>query len=258
MDIQNYLQRINYNGPVTPTVTNLHNIHLAHLQSVPFENLDIHLGNSIVLELNVLFEKIVRQGRGGFCYELNGLFAWLLQELGFKVTLLSASDVLENGSLGPEFDHLTLQVECPADSSIPSVSWLADVGWGDTFCDPLRLDKPNVEQLEGLRAYRIDQDDSYLMLWQRNYDGHWEKQYRFTLEPRQFADFEPMCRYHQTSLKSLFTQRRICTLATANGRITLDDQKFIITESGQRQERAVNQDEYQSILENRFGIELKE
>lgn len=258
MDIQNYLQRIKYKGPITPTVSTLHNIHLAHLQSIPFENLDIHLGNSIVLKLNVIFEKIVSRHRGGFCYELNGLFAWLLQKLGFKVTLLSASDAHENGDFGPEFDHLALQVECPADSSMPSLSWLADVGWGDTFCVPLRLDKSDVEQLEGLRAYRIDQDDSYLMLWQRNYDGHWEKQYRFTLEPRQFADFEPMCRYHQTSLKSLFTQRQICTRATANGRITLEDKKFIITENGQRQERVVNEVEYQSILKNRFGIKLKE
>lgn len=258
MDIQTYLQRINYNGSVTPTATTLHKLHLAHLQSVPFENLDIHRGHPIVLDLDALFEKIVMRRRGGFCYELNGLLAWLLQELGFKVTLLSARDAHEDEGLGPEFDHLTLQVKCPADPATSSNPWLADVGWGDTFWEPLRLDKPGVERVEGLRAYRIDQDDSYYLLWQRNYDGRWERQYRFTLEPRQLADFEPMCEYHQTSPQSHFTQHRICTLATSNGRITLDDHRFIITENGKRQKRLVSQTEYHAILKNRFGVELKE
>ena len=223
MDVQTYLQRINYRGSVSPTVTTLHNIHLAHMQQVPFENLDIHLGTPIVLKLDLLFEKIVLRHRGGFCYELNGTFAWLLQELGFRVTLLSASDAHEDGHFGPEFDHLALQVECPADPAMPSTPWLADVGWGDTFCEPLRLDMPNLEQPEGERAYRIDQDECYYTLWQRNYDGQWEKQYRFTQTPRQYPDFEPMCHYHQTSPESLFTQRRICTLATPTGRITLEE-----------------------------------
>jgi N-hydroxyarylamine O-acetyltransferase len=256
MDFQTYLQRINYNDPIIPTASTLKNIHLAHLQSVPFENLDIHLGRPIVLNLDALFEKIVMRRRGGFCYELNGLFAWLLQELGFKVTLLSASDAHQDGGFGPKFDHLTLQVECPADPSMTSVPWLADVGWGDSFREPLRLDQPNAEKLEGLRAYRIDQAGRYYIMWQRNYDGHWEKQYRFTLDPRLFSDFEPMCQYHGTSPESHFTQHRICTLATPFGRISLDDRKLIITEDGSRQERPVSQDEYHSILKNRFGVEL--
>jgi N-hydroxyarylamine O-acetyltransferase len=257
MDIEGYLQRINYEDSIAPTVKTLRKLHLAHLYSVPFENLDIHLGSPIVLKLDELYEKIVGRGRGGFCYELNGLFAWLLGELGFKVTLLSARAAHEDGSFGREFDHLVFQVECPADPSEPSVSWLADVGWGDTFRQPLRLDKPNSEQLEGVRAFRIEQTDGYHDLWQHNDDGQWKKQYRFTLRPWQFTDFEPMCQYHQTSPKSSFTQRRICTLATPNGRLTLSDQKLIITEHGQRKERTVSQDEYHSTLENWFGMRLK-
>ncbi|MBV7336063.1 arylamine N-acetyltransferase [Chloroflexi bacterium TSY] len=256
MDIQRYLDRISYHGFVTPTATTLCKLHLAHLQSVPFENLDIHLGHPILLKLDALFEKIVRRRRGGFCYELNGLFAWLLQELGFQVTLLSACAAHSDGGYGPEFDHLTLLVECPADPSMSTIPWLADVGWGDSFCEPLRLDQPNVKQPEGLRAYRIDQDDRYFILWQRTYEGDWEKQFRFTLQPRQFADFESMCGYHQTSPESSFTQRRICTVATPNGRVSLANHKLIVTENGQRQERAVRDDEYPLILAERFGVVL--
>jgi N-hydroxyarylamine O-acetyltransferase len=256
MDVHSYLQRLKYEGSADPTATTLRNLHLAHLYNVPFENLDIHLGNPIVLELDHLFEKIVKRRRGGFCYELNGLFAWLLGELGFKVTKLSGRVAKDNGGFGPEFDHLVLQVECRADQPISPISWLVDVGFGDTFRQPLRLDKANVEQLEGMRAFRIDLADGFLDLWQHNVDGQWDKQYRFTFLPRQFADYESMCRYHQTSPESSFTRQRICTLATPNGRITLADQKLIVTEHGQRKKRSVGQDEYHSTLENWFGIKL--
>ena len=254
MDVLTYLQRINYNGAVTPTLTTLRDIHLAHLYTVPFENLDIHWDNPIVLQRDNLFEKIVRRRRGGFCYELNGLLAWLLQELGFQVTLLSARDAHADGGFGPEFDHLALQVFCPADATLPTVPWLVDVGWGDTFRQPLRLDKPNEAQPEGSRTYRLDQEGIYYLLWQYDSAQTGEKQYRFTLEPRQFSDFEPMCHYHQTSPDSSFTQRRICTLATPNGRITLSNNNFIVTINGQREERTVSQTEYNTILAEQFGI----
>src|SRR6187397_3354830 len=108
MDFQSYLQRINYRGEQTPTAATLRELHRAHLLTVPFENLDIHLGRPIVLEQGALFDKIVRRRRGGFCYELNGLFAALLYKLGFDVTMLSAGVARADGSYGPEFDHLTL------------------------------------------------------------------------------------------------------------------------------------------------------
>src|SRR6185295_18386444 len=85
-----YLKRINYTGPLNPSAETLRNLHLAHLLAVPFENLDIHLGRPIVLEDAALFDKIVERRRGGFCYELNGLFCWLLRELGFEASKLSA------------------------------------------------------------------------------------------------------------------------------------------------------------------------
>ena len=120
---------------------------------MPFENLDIRpLGRSIDFDLAALEEKIVRRRRGGFCYELNGLFAALLRELGFGVTMLAAGVARGDGSFGPEFDHLTLLVRAAAGvegqsaaSGKPSdTSWLADVGFGDSFREPLR--SCNVDQ----------------------------------------------------------------------------------------------------------------
>jgi N-hydroxyarylamine O-acetyltransferase len=256
MDIQTYLQRIKYRGATSASAANLRALHRAHMYSVPFENLDIHLGRPIELQRHLLYDKIILRRRGGFCYELNGLFAWLLEQLGFNVTLLSARDVHPAGGVGPEHDHLTLMVTCPADGTETKTPWLVDVGWGDSFTEPLRLDRPGIEQQEGLRAYRIDQLDDYFFLWQRNYAGEWGRQYRFTLEPQAFTDFEATCRYHQTSPKSSFTQQRICSLATADGRVSLDDHRLIVTEHGQRQEFAVDEEIVPSILEERFGMKL--
>src|SRR5262249_43664131 len=137
------------------------------------------------------------------------------------------------------------------------VRWLADVGWGDTFCDPLRLDEMS-QQAEGLRAYRLDRDDQYWILLQRGYNGQWERQYRFTLQPRQVADFTAMCQYHQTSPDSWLTKERLCTLATLDGRVTLSDRRLITTVSGVRQERLMNgEEEERAVLHQQFGIDLE-
>jgi N-hydroxyarylamine O-acetyltransferase len=257
VDLQAYLQRIGYRGSLAPEAATLQALHVAHLQAVPFENLDVHLGRPILLDVETIYRKIVVEQRGGFCYELNGLFAWLLRELGFPVTCLAASDAREDGGYGPEFDHLTLLVRAPDGGGAgPPTRWLADVGWGDTFRWPLRLDEPGVQQ-EGPRAYRLERNGTYRILWQRGRDGVWKRDYRFTLQPRQYADFEGMCRYHQTSAESAFTGRRLCTLATPQGRVTLEDRRLITTVHGERQERPVSgEDEFRSILCRQFGINL--
>src|SRR5215207_7769491 len=101
MDIAHYLQRISYNGPLDVSAATLEALHLAHLLAVPFENLDVWRKRQIVLDEMALFEKIVARRRGGFCYELNGLFGTLLRELGFGVTLLAAGVARADGGFGP-------------------------------------------------------------------------------------------------------------------------------------------------------------
>lgn len=248
MNLDAYLQRLNYDGPRTRTIATLRALHQAHLLSVPFENLDIQLGRPIVLEEAALYDKIVRHRRGGFCYEINGLFAALLRELGFEVKLLSAG-VMEDGKFGPEFDHLTLLVQLEE-------RWLADVGFGDSFREPLRLEESS-EQIQYDVAYRLNKSGEHWTLRRRLPNHDWEPQYRFTLQPHRLAEFAGMCHYHQTSPASRFTQQRICSRATLEGRVTLSDMRLIVTAHGERQETIVkNQEEYTRALEKYFGIEL--
>jgi N-hydroxyarylamine O-acetyltransferase len=243
-----YLERIKYRGPIEPTAATLQELHKAHLLAAPFENLDIHLGREIVLDEHKNYSKIVEQRRGGFCYELNGAFAMLLRALGYDVKMLSAGVARAEGGFGPPFDHMTLLVELEK-------RWLADVGFGESFREPLLLDEPG-EQAQTWGAYRIARDGEHFTLEQREGDL-WKPQYQFTLQPYEFTDFAEMCRYHQTSPESHFTQRRMCSLATVDGRITLTNMRLITTTGGERQERELtDQQEYAALLRERFGMEL--
>lgn len=248
MNVDAYLDRIRYDGPRTPSAETLRRLHVAHLRTVPFENLSIHWGEPIVLDDGALFEKIVTRRRGGFCYELNGLFAALLRELGFPVAMLSAGVARPDGTFSPEFDHMALQVDLEE-------RWLADVGFGESFREPLRLDS-RAEQVEGRVAYRIDPSgDGRLILARRGEDGTWKPEYRFGLRPYVYADYAEMCRFHQTSPDSHFTRNRICSLATPDGRVSLSGMKLITTRDGHREERELADDqEYAEALGRYFGI----
>ena len=251
MNIKAYLERINYHGSLAPTAETLRELQVAHLLAVPFENLSIHAKEPIVLEDQALFTKIVERKRGGFCYEANGLFAALLRELGFDVVMLSAGVANAEGSFGPDFDHMALMV-------VLDQRWLVDTGFGDSFLEPLLLDDRG-EQVQGESAYRILTDGAHLTLARRDGGENWEAQYRFTLQPHEYADYAEMCHYHQTSPHSSFTRKRICSLATREGRVTLSEMCFITTsKDGGRQERILaSQEEYTHILREHFGIEMR-
>lgn len=250
MDVNAYLNRINYHGSLEPSAETLRDLQVAHLLAVPFENLSIHSGEAIVLDDEALFEKVVRRRRGGFCYELNGLFAALLRNLGFKVEMLSAGVVNSEGAIGPDFDHMTLMVDLEQ-------RWLADVGFGDSFREPLLLDERAI-QMQHEREYQIVSEGEHLTLMQRERDRDWTAQYRFTLQPRVYADYAEMCHYQQTSPESHFTKARLCSLATIDGRNTLSGGRLITTtRSGERRETTISDEvEFDQLLRQHFGIEM--
>jgi N-hydroxyarylamine O-acetyltransferase len=244
-----YLDRIGYKGFTQPNAECLQSIHRAHLFAVPFENLDIPLGRRIVCEEEAFLHKIVERRRGGFCYEMNGAFAALLRALGFKATLLSARVPREDGSDGPEFDHLALRVDL-------GQPWMADVGFGDSFLDPLRLEI-GTEQLQPAGKFRIVEKKGSFHIERIATDGAWQQQYSFTLQPRQLEEFAPMCHYHQTSPESPFTRKSLCTKATPAGRITLSDRKLLVTRHGRKEARVLGSDEeWYVMLKKHFGIVL--
>ena len=255
IDVGAYLERIGFDGEPEPDAGALRELHRAHLLTVPFENLDIHLGRPIVLEVPALERKLAGERRGGFCYELNGAFSALLRALGYKVSLLQARVRKADGpSFGPPFDHLLLRVECPGSPE----PWLADVGFGDSFLEPLRLEVGR-EQADPTGRYRIEEAGGDLALLRLAAGGAWDAEHRFGTYAHELASFRAMCRYHQTSPRSPFTQRRVCSLATPTGRRTLRDDRLIVTDGGRRSERPIDgEDAFHEALSEHFGVRLPE
>jgi N-hydroxyarylamine O-acetyltransferase len=251
-----YLDRIGYDGPRTPDAETLRHIARAHLLAVPFENLDIvPLGRPIRLEPDALFDKIVRRRRGGFCYEVNGLFAIILRQLGYDITMLTAQWPDETGGLTPVFDHMVLLALCPGDST----RWLVDVAAGRaSTARPLRLEL-DVHQFlpESGVTYRFEQDGDYTRLNSLAPGEEWVHVYSFTQIPRQPTDFLDRCAYHQASPDSHFTQTALCSIATPEGRITISKNLLITTIDGEREEREIHDEtDLRRLLLTHFGVDL--
>ena len=244
-EIRQYLERIDYAGSTEPTLDVLRALHLAHLRSVPFENLSVRAHEPIVLEERPLIDKIVIGRRGGFCYELNGLFAQLLDGLGFRVERLAGRVGLD----GIPFDHMALAVRLEE-------VWLADVGFGDSFLSPLRLEGPGPQDGGDGRRYRLDRENETLSLMRQEADA-WRRQYSFTLTSWPLAAFAEGCRYHQTSPRSHFTQNTIVSRATETGRVTLSNRRLIVTDLSGRHEDILDDQAAAKALATHFGIHFE-
>jgi N-hydroxyarylamine O-acetyltransferase len=252
IDVDGYLARIGAVRPGRADARALAELQRLQLRTVPFENLSVHLGESIVLAPGPLVDKVVRRRRGGFCYELNGAFAALLSALGYRVTLVEARVFAEGGGAGLPYDHMALFV-VPVDGSGP---WLADVGFGAFSELPLLLDSRG-EQHDARGVFELrGAPDGDLDVLQ---DG--EPQYRMSLRPRTLHDFVPTCWYHRTSPDSHFTRKLVCSRATEDGRITLSGRtlKRTATAGGAEPEVTELEDEA-AVLDayrRHFGIELE-
>jgi N-hydroxyarylamine O-acetyltransferase len=247
LDIEPYLRRIDYRGSHRPTLEVLRKLHRQHLLSVPFENLDIHLGRRITLDQRLFYKKIVWDRRGGYCYELNGCFALLLKKLGFKVSIISARVAGKHGRFSPEFDHMALLVRLKN-------RWLADVGFGDSFTQPRPIDDNDPQEDNG-HLYQVAKSGMLRIVSRRTGSAPWERQYAFSLRPRRLADFAARNRYQQTSPRSHFTKGQLISQLTPSGRMTLTDKKLILLRKGKRVTKSLkNREEFERLLARRFHI----
>lgn len=248
IDLDRYLLRLKCQRERVPSLRYLKLLHRSHLFQIPFENLDIHMGNEIILDVQKIYKKIVLQKRGGFCYELNGLFFHLLSQLGFHCHLISAR-THENDQLGPEFDHAAILVY------LDDQTYLVDIGFGDLFLEP-KLIQPGKVQMDYNKYFRLDKnmDGEYTVLASGD-SFEYVSKYVFTKKERQFIEFIDMCRYHQVDERSPFTKKKMITRATPRGRITLTDTKLAATISGKKEEMTIlNHDEFRVKLYQHFGI----
>ena len=216
LDLAAYTARVGYQGPLTHSLETLIGLHRAQAFSIPFENLDIHLNRPIGLDPASLVQKLVHERRGGYCYELNGLFRLVLQQLGFDVTCLVGRNLLAGYPLRPRA-HQVLLV------AVAGEPWLADLGFGANGLIepiPLALGPGHQQFFDEYRLLAAPQHNHHLQL---RIQGEWQSLYTFTLDEAQPSDFQMMNFYYSQSPDSPFRKQRITTLAAPDFRVSLVD-----------------------------------
>lgn len=247
MDLDRCLRRIDYRGSCEPNLDTLTALQRQFLYHVPFENLDIHLNRLVTLSLERTCEKIIEEGRGGFCYECNNLFHAMLTEMGFNVAIHGARMLIEN-TLPLEHGHMVLSVQLDQ-------TWLVDVGNGQSFREPLRIDGTNSVVSEGIE-YRVRGDAAGLVLYYREGE-EWKPRFRFTAAPQRLENFTEPCRLQQTSPESRFTRHCLASIALPEGWVTLLDGELTRSHEGNSETvRIADAADYGRALSEYFGIKL--
>lgn len=249
MRIENYLARISYPDLHQISISSLFKLHQSHVYNIPFECLDIHLGIPITMNVENIYKKVVSYFRGGFCYELNALFNWLLNQLGYEASIISAQ-IINGNQAGPEYDHMAIRVKLESD-------WLLDVGYGDLFINPIEI-KPDVVQYDGANYFMVKElgDDRYSLLMSPT-GAHFKEKYVFSLSAVATEKFEEQCQLKQTSEDSHFVKNLICTQPTAKGRKTIFNHKFLHRENGERHISTFeNESDLVRCLREDFGIDI--
>lgn len=250
MDLQAYFDRIGFAGAARPDVATLTALHRAHLQAVPYENLDVQLGRPLTTDPDAAIEKIVTRRRGGWCYEMNGVFGAALTEVGFKVTWMAGAamrELLGDIVIG---NHLVLLVE------IDGEPWIADVGFGDGCQDPFPL-RPAAMTVGGYR-FRLEALDQR---WWRfhNHEFGGARSFDFAVEPADPELLAGRCewlQYDPTShfVLNLIVQRyRGDTILQLRGRVLRT-----VTPAGVETRLLGSADDLVAVLASEFGLDAPE
>jgi N-hydroxyarylamine O-acetyltransferase len=244
--LDDYLERIQYHGPRQPDLETLNAVHRAHLTSISYENLDILLDRILSLDIVQIYDKIVRRGRGGWCYEMNSLLAWALRELGFEVTTLAAAVGPQTDEDRQQLDHMVLQV-------MLDEPWLLDVGFGNAFLEPLPLREGQHQQ--AYHTYQLRREGEY---WCFKNQVHGWSGFEFLLKARASEEFQARCTWMQSSPESIFVKTTICQRLYDDYSIhSLQGVVFAtVNAEGKTKQVLDTLDTYHDALTNTFALRL--
>ena len=248
VDLQQYLRRIGVVGELPATPATLQALHLAHATHIPFENIDVLLGRGIDLDPAALERKLVASERGGYCFEHNLLFATVLEDLGFKVTLLSGRVRAGAESIRPR-THMLLLV------TFPGSRWIADVGFGSGgLLFPVPFD-PAAESAQFHWTYRVVPEGAAWVMQSRR-EGDWADLYVFTLDAHERIDYDVLNHYTSTYPRSVFRSNLIAQLPLPERRITLRNRELTSDAGDSVTTRILDDAELNAVLNDVFGIVL--
>ena len=247
LKLHRYLRRIEYGGPLSPTRQTLRNLHRAHLLAIPFENIDVQLGTVPSLEHDAIFEKLVVRERGGWCFEHNLLFAWVLKQIGLRVDLLGATVNRSRHVEGAQINHLALLVHLDE-------PYLADVGFGNGFLTPTPLREGPFN--DGRFDFKLTCHGNYWRFYNHRENG---ATYDFTGEPVHMETLEAANRSLATTSESPFVQTLVCARLTEAGMVTLTNAALrIFSPERMNEESASSRESFVRMLREHFALEIEQ
>lgn len=247
MDVTSYLDRIGFVGTAGIDLATLCRMQRSHLRHIPYENFDVQMGKRVTLSPKDAFTKLVTGRRGGWCYEMNGLFGWALESLGFRVMPMTGA--VMRAQRGPTAigNHLVLSVELDQ-------PYLADVGLGDGPLEPIPI-KEGVYQQEW-RTLRLERlNDGW---WRyHNHDNAFAPTFDFQHRPADWDLLADKCEWLQTSPDSRFVQNAVCMRHSPEGIAALVGRVLKTMSRDGTTDQLLNvANEYVQVLWDTFGIEL--
>lgn len=225
-DTDEYLDRLGHDGPRAATADTLRALHKRHLMTLPFDNSanasrGLAVWDDVDADLDQVFQRLVRERRGGVCHELNGIFRQLLTELGFRSHLLGAGVRGPGGGFGPDLEHMLLAV--PLDGE----TWLVDVGFaGLSYLEPIRL-APG-EQTQFGCTYELVGSDGYHLLRQRGRAGTWQDVYRFVDRPRELTEWKTIAQLGEQDHEWNWAGEVIESGTVVRSRATVDGKLLLV------------------------------
>ncbi|MDH3848716.1 MAG: arylamine N-acetyltransferase [Gammaproteobacteria bacterium] len=252
MNLSSYLKRIDFGEEPSPDSVTLHRLLRAHVCSVPFENIDVQLGRPLTTAVEDAYQKIVVDHRGGWCYEQNGLFGWALAEIGFEVTRVAAAVMRADRGGASTANHLALLVRLPDNLD----RWLADVGFGGSLLEPIRLEEADHVHAPfrlGLRAL----DDGHWQFWENPGDG--EISYDFFPAAASESALSRKCRLLQTDPESSFVLNLVAQIRAADRHTSLRGRVLSVRDiRGERVTRLDSPEQLLATLRDTFRLDVPE
>jgi N-hydroxyarylamine O-acetyltransferase len=248
-NLDRYLERLHYSVAIQPTEEGLEALHRAQAYTIPFENFDILLGRGISLEPPMIYDKLVHRRRGGYCFELNGLFLMALQSIGFDARALLARVHLTGTMTGR--GHQLILV------TLQGREWIADVGFGGSgIRAPIPFELNRVSSHDG-QTFRLVAAEPFGIMLQTLTDTHWQDLYSFDLGQVFPVDIAYGNHFTSTHPSSFFTLARVAALPRPDGRVALFNCTLrTVTPNGEQVQELEEGQAYLDALKTQFGIEL--
>jgi N-hydroxyarylamine O-acetyltransferase len=246
-NLRSYFSRTGFTGDASADLATLREMMRRQLFSVPFENLDVQAGKVVSLVPEEIYSKIVERRRGGYCYEVNGLFAMALEAIGIPCRFVAARPMTY--PVRRPKTHMAIV------ATIGDEQWFCDLGFGSFgIREPMNLEWLDREVRQDFDTFRLSKVSGQDYLLQSLTEGDWKNLYEFNLSPQEWVDFEPANFMNSTHPDSIFVRNLMVVLQHETGKKVLTTYYYKNVSEGRTEERKISPEEIPDVLLEKFSL----